>query len=402
MSLKNFILTLLLANLSFTIVHSHPQCEEYSGVVYTDECVKHDKWKWQYKKGWYRHEEVVCTEYTCKNLGCDHNFAKPLCPVTCGNCTNVVDIVNSTSSFSWFVKFLCVADLVNLLEGPDHFTVFVPTNEAFENLSDTILDNYLDAQWIEHLRSLLLHHILSGWASSDYLYNIDGLHLRSIGGNIIEASIDPLRVNDAEILTENITAINGILHVVDNVLLPTSALMSVADYTTDPSRDYTTSEFARFIELAGITDLFSSLDPLGAITVFVPTNQAFRQIVGVVDESNKTAVRDLIEHHVIRGITLLRDITDGLEVMAGNSEILEFSNVNKNIRINDDATLIQADILVTNGVIHLIDHVLTPTNLCRDTNKTYKGYTCKDMASSKYKRSLCYHSTNCPRTCGQC
>mmetsp|Transcript_19698 Transcript_19698/g.27039 ORF Transcript_19698/g.27039 Transcript_19698/m.27039 type:complete len:396 (-) Transcript_19698:296-1483(-) len=391
---KTTILSFLLGTAGAFASHLLPDaCEDTPGTVYIGEpCTVVRSWFfWTYKK---------CTAYTCDTISCESEYAKAVCPGTCTNCTTVVDIALSDDSFETLVGLLSQADLVSPLQKPGPYTVFAPTNDAFDNLNDTA--KYEEKQWRAHLKSILLYHVLLGKVFSGDI--ADGAEVVTLEGSTVTASLDPLKINDAEVIAENITASNGIVHVIDEVLLPPSAVLDIVDIATDePVADI----FSTLVSLVVQVGLNDTLKSDGPFTVFAPTNAAFEKVLDVVDVTNDTEVTEVLLYHVLNGIVLAEDVTDGLEAQTVSNETLSFSTYYHDhvITINDDSTVIKADVLASNGVIHVIDEVLLPPGFerpCADSKDTSFGYSCKEIGNSFFTHFYCLFTDECPETCGLC
>ena len=130
--------------------------------------------------------------------------------------STVVEIASADpDSFSTLVTLLEAADLVETLSGDGPFTVFAPTNDAFAELD---LEYYLAAENKAELQSVLLYHVLAGQVLSTDL--TDGLMAETVQGASVTAHLDPVMINDANVVSADVLATNGVVHVIDKVLVP--------------------------------------------------------------------------------------------------------------------------------------------------------------------------------------
>ena len=133
---------------------------------------------------------------------------------------DIVDTAVAAGSFKTLAKALAAADLVGTLKGPGPFTVFAPTDEAFAKLPAGTLDNLLKPENKAMLARVLTYHVVPGkvmaadvaTVSSAKAVSGDALHIKATGGNVI---VDKARVTKTDII-----ASNGVIHVIDSVLLP--------------------------------------------------------------------------------------------------------------------------------------------------------------------------------------
>ncbi len=131
---------------------------------------------------------------------------------------NIVQTAINAGNFTTLATALTEAGLVDALEGKGPFTVFAPTDEAFKNLPDGALDNLLKDK--EALKNVLLYHVVSGDISSAQIVDLD--EVKTLNGSEIKikTSDGKVMVNNADVIGADVDASNGIIHVIDKVLLP--------------------------------------------------------------------------------------------------------------------------------------------------------------------------------------
>lgn len=130
----------------------------------------------------------------------------------------IVDVATEAGSFTTLLKALEAADLVKTLSEEGPFTVFAPTDEAFAALPKGTLDDLLKPENKEKLKRVLSYHVVSGELLSQ---NLKAGKVTTLAEVPVEISIkDGIRVNDAKVATPDLKASNGIIHVIDKVLLP--------------------------------------------------------------------------------------------------------------------------------------------------------------------------------------
>ena len=280
---------------------------------------------------------------------------------------SIVDIALSNPDLTTLVAALQAADLVGTLaDEAATFTVFAPTDEAFAALGEDTIATLLSDT--ESLTDVLLYHVVGGAAA-------DSIDATSRYGDVLtmanedEVAIDiregELFVNEARIIIRDIPATNGIIHVIDAVLLPESKAGIAASRTIGDiaSADPRLSTLATVLEAAGL--VLTLADETATFTVFAPTDAAFAalgedtilELLGDI-----TTLADILAYHVIADQTV--DANTAISLNGSDVEMLNGDTVSISVEgdvlyINDSAVIV-ADISAANGVIHIIDTVLSP------------------------------------------
>jgi uncharacterized surface protein with fasciclin (FAS1) repeats len=130
---------------------------------------------------------------------------------------DIVAVAQGAGSFTTLVKALQAADLVETLQGPGPFTVFAPTDEAFAKVPAADLEALLADK--EKLRAVLTYHVVSGKVMAADVVKLDSAKTVQGGAVQIDAS-DGVRVDGAKVVTADVPASNGVIHVIDTVILP--------------------------------------------------------------------------------------------------------------------------------------------------------------------------------------
>ena len=135
--------------------------------------------------------------------------------------SDIVDTAVAAGSFTTLAAALEAANLIDTLKGEGPFTVFAPTDDAFNALPDGTLDDLLLEENVEQLTSILTYHVVSGSVLSGEL--TDGQEVTTLQGETLLVSIDEdgtVKIGDATVIDADIEASNGVIHVIDTVLLP--------------------------------------------------------------------------------------------------------------------------------------------------------------------------------------
>jgi transforming growth factor-beta-induced protein len=267
---------------------------------------------------------------------------------------SIAAIASADPQFSILVQALTKAGLASTLSNSGSYTVFAPTNDAFNALFTKLGVTGIDQLSAEALRPILLYHVLGTKAVSSGLTNGYVSTLSpAVGGRFVSLKIDVasgVKLNSSAMVSKaDIMASNGVIHVIDQVLLPPT----VADLAVANS-NFTTLVSA--LSGAGLVPALS--DPAGTFTVFAPTNDAFASLTAMPDD-----LKPILLYHVL-GSTVYAN-----EVKTGYSKTLStymthpmdiYINTTSGVKINNSASVVLADVVGTNGVIHVIDKVLIP------------------------------------------
>ncbi|MCT2537082.1 fasciclin domain-containing protein [Aquibacillus koreensis] len=131
---------------------------------------------------------------------------------------DIVDTAVDAGNFTTLVAAVEQAGLVDALKGEGPFTVFAPTDEAFANLLEELDVTAEELLAREDLADILQYHVVSGKVMASDLE--DGMEAETLNGQKVMISLDPVQVNDANVTTADIETSNGVIHVIDGVLLP--------------------------------------------------------------------------------------------------------------------------------------------------------------------------------------
>lgn len=270
----------------------------------------------------------------------------------------IADIAVSNPSFSILVDALSKAGLVDAVADKSaELTVFAPTNDAFAALLNDLGLNSLDDVPVETLKNILLYHVVSGKAISTNLSNGYISTLATSNGNSLSMYVNvdngvSLNMN-AKVTTADIGADNGVIHVVDKVILPPNVVNIAIDNTN----------FSILVSAVAKAGLVDALIADGPFTIFAPTNAAFEDLFSVlgiagIDDLTAEQLTPILTYHVVLGNVLSSDLKSG-NVGTLNSSSSLAVDVSSGVKINN-SNVIAADIQGTNGVVHVIDKVLIP------------------------------------------
>ncbi|KAE8295086.1 Periostin [Larimichthys crocea] len=241
------------------------------------------------------------------------------------------------------------------IEGSGSFTFFAPSNEAWENLDETVRSALVSNVNIELYNALHYHMANKRFLTKDLkngmtvtsMYNDLGLQINHYSNGVVT-------VNCARIIYGNQVATNGVVHVIDRVI---SAVGSTIEDKIAVDDDLTTLN-----DIAGSAWL-EKLGQPGHYTLFAPTNEAFESLGSEVLErlqGDKEVLKSLLNFHLLDSVQCSEAIIAGstYETVEGNN--IEIGCDGESLTVNGIKMVRQKDIVTTNGVIHLIDKVLMP------------------------------------------
>ena len=272
--------------------------------------------------------------------------------------TNTIwDIVQNSTVHNTLEAAVNAAGLGDALSGPGPLTLFAPTDDAFAALPAGTVDGLL-ADPTGALTDVLLYHVVEGSNLAASLS--DGQTITTLlGENItVTITVDGVFINDAQVTVADVLADNGVVHVIDAVLIPPAAPATTVFDVIAGSEVHNTLEAA--ITAAG---LIETLEGDGPFTVFAPTDAAFAALPeGTVDAllADPTGqLTDILLYHVVAGLALAADLSDGQVITTVLGEDVTVTITPEGVFIND-AEVIVTDLLADNGVVHVIDAVLLP------------------------------------------
>jgi len=289
---------------------------------------------------------------------------------------DIVDIAVGNESFTTLVAALQQADLVGALQGDGPFTVFAPTDEAFSQLLTSLDISAADLLAHPDLSKVLLYHVVSGKVMSGDLS--DGMTAPTLNGQSITVDLDMgVMINSANVVSADIEATNGVIHVIDSVLVPDDFKLAPAmmdDMAEMASVDIvdialSNPDFSMLVMLLQEADLVGALQGDGPFTVFAPTNDAFVDLVtalGITPEElmAQPELASVLLYHVVSGKVMSTDLSDGLVAPSLNGSDLTF-DLMSGVKVNS-STVISPDIQVIDTVLIPEGFVLEDINMMEE------------------------------------
>ncbi|MGF1485256.1 MAG: fasciclin domain-containing protein, partial [Opitutales bacterium] len=263
----------------------------------------------------------------------------------------------SDENFSTLVTALKTAGLVDTLAGEGSFTVFAPTNDAFAKLPEGTVEGLLKDK--EALKAVLLYHVAAGELKAGAV--TQRATIASLQGAPLAVKANyGVKINKSKVVKADIQASNGVVHVIDTVLIPSDAPKadaSIVDLAVN------TDSLSTLVSLLKSADLVEPLTAKGEFTVFAPTNDAFAKLPKSALEflqANPDALKQVLLYHVVSKPVRSEDLgsVKSLTTLQGSA-----------LSVSGDSPLLNAEnhvmlnVAATNGVVHVIDTVLLPPDL---------------------------------------
>lgn len=270
----------------------------------------------------------------------------------------IVETAVAAGSFKTLAAALGAADLVDTLNSKGPFTVFAPTDEAFARLPEGTVEDLLKPENKTKLQSILTYHVIPGQVGlSDAL---KAGKAATVQGEPVTIGFGDgkVQINGATLLNADLKTSNGVIHVIDSVLLPPEPKNDIAAVAKKAGQFNT---LLAAVEAAGLT---STLTGKGAVTVLAPTDAAFKALPKGTVESllkpeNRSKLTEILAMHVVKGSVSAGTALNTGAAQSVNGKELAFSISDGTFKVNG-ATIVTTDIQADNGVIHVIDAVLLP------------------------------------------
>ncbi|MEM8904610.1 MAG: fasciclin domain-containing protein [Actinomycetota bacterium] len=307
---------------------------------------------------------------------------------------NIVEVATAAGDFSTLVAAVDAAGLVETLSGEGPFTVFAPTDDAFAALPEGLVEALLEDT--ETLGAILTYHVVAGEVLAADVVELT--EAETVNGESVAITVTDdggVMVDDANVVQTDIGATNGVIHVIDAVIIPEGVVlpdhggddmeemdeeMSDEEMTDEEMTDDTEAadagpgtivdvaaaagSFETLLAAAEAAGLVDTLTGEGPLTVFAPTDDAFAAlpegtVEGLLEDPETLA--SILTLHVVAGAVPAADVVGLTEAATVNGEVLPVVVDGDTVMIGT-ATVVQTDIEASNGIIHVIDSVLLPSS----------------------------------------
>ena len=285
----------------------------------------------------------------------------------------IVDVAVGAGSFTTLVAAVTEAGLVDTLSGEGPFTVFAPTDDAFAAALDALGLTAEELLASDDLAAILTYHVVAGEVDAATAISLDGQSAETVNGASIDISVvdGNVMINNATVIGADVAASNGIIHIIDTVLLPPTDDATTEDAMADDPGTIVdvavgAGSFTTLVAAVAEAGLVDTLSGEGPFTVFAPTDDAFAAALDALGLTAEELLASddlaaILTYHVVAGeVDAATAISlDGQSAETVNGASIDISVVDGNVMINN-ATVIGADVAASNGIIHIIDTVLLP------------------------------------------
>jgi uncharacterized surface protein with fasciclin (FAS1) repeats len=282
---------------------------------------------------------------------------------------NIVEVATESGSFPTLLAAVEAAGLVDALsDSSASLTVFAPTEAAFAALPEGTLDSLLADP--DALANVLTYHVLGSSVDASAALGLAPTTVGTLNGAKVAVTTrndENLYVNYSKVVDYDIEASNGVIHVVDSVLLPPDLTPSALTIAEIASADENFSTLVAALTAANLVGAVS--DPDAALTVFAPTNAAFDALgEGAVPFllNNLELLEQILLYHVlgaeVTSIDAIVAAGSDVTMLNGEDATISLSEGGQGLMING-SNIVVTDIVAANGIIHVIDAVLGTDDL---------------------------------------
>ena len=278
---------------------------------------------------------------------------------------DIVDTAVADGRFTTLVAGLQAAELVDTLKGEGPFTVFAPTDEAFSALPAGTLDELLKPENKQSLTDILLYHVVAGNVMAADVAAMTSA-TTVLGEDVaIKVDMGDVYVNDAKVIVTDIQTSNGIIHVLDAVIMPAMDEATTQEDNTIVDIAVADGRFTTLVAALEAAELVETLNGEGPFTVFAPTDDAFAALpAGTLDSlllpENKQQLTDILLYHVVSGKVMAADVATMTSATTVPGQDVTITVKDGKVFLNDTVEVIITDIEASNGLVHVIDAVLLP------------------------------------------
>ncbi len=285
--------------------------------------------------------------------------------MTGDNSKSITVLVSENPNLSLLKAAVIRAGLAETLSAKGTFTIFAPDNSAFQ-AAGLGTEAAINAVAAEDLKKIILYHALPEKYASGTIPSAT-TELNTVAGikTYVTKNSGGVFVNSAKVTTADVNANNGVVHVINKVLMPPSAnIVQAAQANSNLS--FLVAAVTR--ASTGSTNVAAALSAAGPLTVFAPTNAAFQAAgfatIADIQAANANTLAGILTYHVIAARVFSSDLTEGAmptTLNGGKLTITLAGGAKVKGTGNTTASAITAtDMVTTNGVVHVIDRVLMP------------------------------------------
>lgn len=266
----------------------------------------------------------------------------------------IPEVLTELGNFNTLLTAVGAANLADTLNGDGPFTLFAPTDAAFAAVPEETLNALLADP--EALAKVLLYHVVPDNLSAAEV--VAQTKLKTALGKRVSVTVNgqTVQLNNATVTDTDIEARNGVIHVIDAVLLPPGKIPEVLTEQ---------GNFSTLLTAVGVAGLAETLSGAGPYTLFAPTDAAF---AAVPEETlnallaDPAALAQVLLYHVVPGELLAEDVVTLEAAKTASGKSFRITASESGVKVNS-ANVTQVDIEAINGVIHVIDAVILPSQV---------------------------------------
>lgn len=269
----------------------------------------------------------------------------------------IVTTAIGAKDLSTLVAAVKQGKLVDTLNSKGPFTVFAPVNSAFAKLPKETIAALLKDENRAQLQSILKYHVVAGKVMAKDVVKISNAKT-VLGKNVdIQVKNGSVYVSGAKVIKTDIQCSNGVVHLIDSVMLPPKGKTIVE--TAASNKDFST-----LVALVKKAELVDTLNSKGPFTVFAPTNAAFKKlpeatVKALLSPEGKKDLANILKYHVVAGKVLAKDVVKLKKAKTVLGKDVSVKVEDKNVMIGG-AKVVVTDLVCENGIIHVIDTVMVP------------------------------------------
>lgn len=317
---------------------------------------------------------IYVSEMVLKDvLGLTINYDEGKANVKLESKKDIIDTALAAGEFTTLAAALQSAGLIDTLKGTGPFTVFAPTDKAFNKLPSGTVEELLKPENKDLLTNILKYHVSDKKMMAKDVIAMTSMTMLNGETANIEVKGNKVTIDGADIIITDIETSNGIIHVIDTIMVPGVDIKppSLMDKKEIPTADkdiidtaIADGNFKTFIAAVEAAGLKDALKSAGPFTVFVPSDKAFAKLPkGTLEDllkpENKDKLIDILKYHVADKKLMATDVSSMSSLQMLNGKTADISIKNKKIDI-DGANISSTDIMASNGVIHVIDDLMMP------------------------------------------
>jgi uncharacterized surface protein with fasciclin (FAS1) repeats len=271
---------------------------------------------------------------------------------------DIVQTAVAAGQFTTLASLLQKAGLVDTLTTAGPFTVFAPTDAAFAKVPKATLDAL--AADPAKLKAVLLYHVVPGRVTAADVVKLTSAKTAEGRSVAIKVTNGSVFVGGAQVTTPDVEASNGIIHVIDSVLIPKQA--TATKPKTIVQTAVAAGSFKTLASLLKMAGLVGALQGKGPFTVFAPTDAAFAKVPKATLAAlakDKAKLRSVLLYHVVKGNVPAAKVVKLRSAKTLNGKAVSIRVTGKKVSVGG-ARVTTADVKASNGVIHVVNRVLIP------------------------------------------